>query len=114
MFKSVRLLLNTISSSSWFGMIIACCSLLKYNQEKRMAKKSIIILLIFSCSALSGCASFNSVADHIGVNFWSHKTKKSPCKVASVSDIDLPCVGTKIMKPDEEYILKLRGSYGLV
>lgn len=80
----------------------------------RRAKKSIFILFVFSCASLSGCASFNTAADQLGVNFWSHKAKKAPCKVASISKLDEPCVGVQIPEPDEELILKLRGRYALL
>lgn len=61
---------------------------------------------------LSSCASLNSFADDVGINFWSHSEKKAPCKVASMSK-DVPCEGIKLTHPSDDDKLILRGSYGL-
>lgn len=76
-----------------------------------MIKKSMVVSLIFSCSILGGCSSFNSAADYLGVNFWTKKAKKAPCKLVSISSSDIPCYGEKIPKPGDEVIHTLRGLY---
>lgn len=70
-----------------------------------------ILILGICASSVGGCASLNKTASDLGVNFWSQKAKKAPCKsVASLSD-EVECVGLPLEKPSEDEVIKLRGRY---
>ena len=76
-----------------------------------MAKNITTITIITAVLTLSGCSSLNATAEKLGVNFWSKKTLKAPCKVASLESDGVFCVGVPLQKPDDAELLTLRGLY---
>lgn len=77
-----------------------------------MSIRNILILSLCAVS-LGGCASLDKAATKLGVNFWSQKAEKAPCKpLASLNeDIDIHCIGVPLEKPSKDERLKLRGRY---
>jgi len=75
-----------------------------------MSLRNILILGICAMS-MGGCVTFDKAATKLGVNFWSQKDKKAPCKPMVSLNEEIHCVGLPLEKPSGDEVLKLRGRY---